>query len=73
MTDRLALTSVTDGDALERIGQEVAAAAARLAALRTRQRALIRSAVTDGGMSESEAARRTSVDRMTVRRALGKR
>ena len=59
--------------------ENLARVGARWQAARTKERALavelhaaIRSAVA-AGMSESEAARVAGVDRMTVRRALGKR
>lgn len=57
---------------LARVGAKWQAAKTKERALAAELYAAIRSAVA-AGMSESEAARVAGVDRMTVRRALGKR
>jgi DNA invertase Pin-like site-specific DNA recombinase len=56
---------------LAKIGKQFRAATERRKAISVELHAAIRAAVADG-MSESEAARVAGVDRMTVRRALGK-
>lgn len=62
---------VTSSD-LARVGARWQSARTKERALAVELYAAIRSAVA-AGMSESEAARVAGVDRMTVRRALGKR
>ena len=57
---------------LARVGAKWQAAKTKERALAAELYAAIRSAVA-AGMSEAEAARVAGVDRMTVRRALGKR
>lgn len=57
---------------LARIGKQFKVATERRKAISAELHAAIRAAVADG-MTESEAARVARVDRMTVRRALGKR
>jgi DNA invertase Pin-like site-specific DNA recombinase len=57
---------------LEAVGKRWQRARVRERALAAELYDAIREAV-DGGMSEHEAARVAGVDRMTVRRALGKR
>ena len=57
---------------LARIGKQFKAATERRKAISAELHAAIRAAVAEG-MSEVEAAKVAGVDRMTVRRALGKR
>jgi DNA invertase Pin-like site-specific DNA recombinase len=57
---------------LEAVGRRWSAARVKERALAAELYEAIREAV-EGGMSEAEAARVAGVDRMTVRRALGKR
>jgi DNA invertase Pin-like site-specific DNA recombinase len=57
---------------LAKIGKQFRAATDRRKALSAKLYEAIRQAVANG-MTESEAARVAGVDRMTVRRALGKR
>jgi transposase len=57
---------------LAKIGKQFRAATDRRKAIAVQLHAAIRAAVADG-MSEMQAAKVAGVDRMTVRRALGKR
>lgn len=56
---------------LDRAGRRYTAARVRVAQVRHEVNDAIRAAVAEG-MPETEAARRAGVDRMTVRRVLGK-
>ena len=71
-----AIAADVDGtavDQLDDLGRERAALRARLADLDTYTRPLVWATVTGGTLSEHEAARVAGVDRMTVRKILGKR